>query len=212
VSLVSHKRRLQGHVQEGGVFTRVDLRSGQCFQSSWESVTFEDSQLSMVHFVNSRWISCHLVRTTLYGSNWNAASLRGLVIEDCDMEQASFAGAVLHDIHFRNCRMSYASFVGASLHDVVFENCVLHGADLNYAAATGVQYSKCNLWSSVTSFGCTFWNSGFDIEACNRFAALLARVHPDPASKEILTKLAGSLTCKAVNRLMDEQPDPEPTF
>lgn len=206
-SLVSKKRRLQGHVQQGGFFQKVDLRSGQCFQSVWESVTFEDSLLSMLHLVASKWVHCHLVRTTLYGGNWNAATVHDTIFDDCDMEQASFAGAILRNVHFRNCRLTYGTFAGATLNDVVFESCNLHGADLDVAYASGVQYSKCNLWGVKTAFNCQFWTSGFDVETCNRFAAMLARVHPDPAAKMALMQMAGELTYNAIDRLMRAEPD-----
>lgn len=212
VNLARHKRRLQGHVQQGGLFVNVDLRSGQAFQSVWESVTFEKSQLAMVHFVGSKWVNCQLTDTTAYGANWNAASLHEMVFTDCDMEQASFLGASIRNVVFRNCRLAYASFAGATLHDVVFDGCNLHSCDLDYAAATGVQYSKCNLWSAKTAFGCTFWNSGIDVESCNRFAALLSRIHPDPDTKAKLRAIAGEITYKAVDRLMAEESDPEPSF
>jgi len=202
-SLAAMKRRLQGHVQQGGLFRKVDLRSGQAFQSVWEGVAFEDSRLSMVHFVNSKWVHCHLDRTDIYGGNWNAASLHDVTFTGCDGEQISFAGAVLRNVVFRDCRLAYSSFVGASLDNCLFDNCNLHGADLDIAVATGVQYAKCNLWSAKTAFGCSFWNSGLGVDDCQRFAALLARVHPDPASKEILVKLAGEKTFAAVCRLMD---------
>lgn len=206
-SLVSFKRRMQGHVQQGGVFVNTDLRSGQGWQSVWENVTFEGSRLSMVDFRASRWVNCHLKGTDIYGANFNAATLNGAVIDGCDGEQVSFAGAVLRNVTFSDCRLAYASFVGATLHDVVFDRCNLHGADLDYAEATGVQYSKCNLWSAKSAFGCAMWNSGFDVTACNRFVAMLARVHPDPAAKKALIAVAGDTTFKAVSRLMDSPPD-----
>lgn len=211
-SIVSFKRRLQGHVQQGGCYGNADLRSGQAFQSVWESVTFKGSRLSMVDFRGSKWVNCHLTDTTLYGANFNAASLHEVVIEGCDIEQASFAAASIRNVIFRKCRLAYASLVGATLHDVVFDGCDLRGADLDYAAATGVQYAKCSLWSAKTAFGCTFWNSGLDVESCNRFAAMLSRVHPDPTAKATLRAMAGETTYKAVDHLMSEQPDPEPNF
>ena len=206
-TLVSMKRRLHGHVQQGGHFHDVDLRSAQAFQSVWESLTFSKSRLSMVDFRASKWTAVTLNSTTLYGANFNAAGLHNVVFLDCDMEQASFQGAVLRNVHFKDCRLAYGSFAGATLHDVVFEGCNLHGADLDYAEATGVQYAKSNLWSAKTVFGCAFWNSGFTVETCNRFAALLARVHPDPKSKEALIAVAGKTTYDAVDRLMRPEPD-----
>lgn len=206
-SLVAHKRRLQGHIQQGGDFLKVDLRSGQCFQSVWEGVSFTDSRLSMVHFLNSKWVNSHLVSTDIYGTNFNAGSFHDVTFTGCDGEQASFAGAVLRNVTFRDCRLAYSSFVNATLHDVLFDNCNLHGADMDVAAATGVQYAKCNTWGVKAAFGCQWWNSGFDVETCNRFAAMLARVHPDPAAKEILMKLAGDTTFRAVDRLMRPEPD-----
>lgn len=212
-SIVSYKRRLHGHIQQGGYYENTDLRSGQAFQSVWEGVTFKKSLLSMVDFRGSKWVHSHLDHTTLYGSNWNAAGIHDVVFLGCDSEQASFNGAVLRNVHFKSCRLAYASFAGATLHNVVFEDCNLHGADLDYAEATGVQYAKCNLWSAKTSFGCAFWNSGFTVETCNRFAALLARIHPDPDTKARLIAIAGDNTYKAVSRLMDAPPNgDEPEF
>jgi uncharacterized protein YjbI with pentapeptide repeats len=211
-SLVSFKRRMQGHVQQGGVFTGSDLRSGQAFQSVWENVTFDDARLSMVDFRGSKWVNCHLVKTAFYGANFNAATLNGVVIDGCDGEQASFVGAVLRNVTFTNCRLAYASFAGATLHDVVFDSCNLHGANLIAAETSGVQYAKSNLWSAEVQLGCSFWNSGFGVADCERFAALLARIHPDPAAKEILVKLAGARTYNAVCRLMESQDGNGPEF
>ena len=211
-TLVSFKRRLQGHVQQGGYFHDNDLRSAQAFQSVWENVTFAKSRCSMVDFRASKWVNSHLTETTLYGSNFNAANLNGVNFLNCDMEQSSFQGAVLRNVHFKNCRLAYGSFAGATLHDVVFEGCNLHGTDLDVAAASGVQYAHSNLWSAKTAFGCAFWNSGFTVETCNRFAALLARVHPDPTAKEALIAIAGEATYKAVDRLMADHPDDSPEF
>lgn len=206
-SLVGRKRRLQGHVQHGGHVYEADLRSVQAFQSVWENVEFDHSRLSMGDFRASKWVNCKITKTTLYGGNFNAATLHGVVVTDCDAEQASFAGAVLRDIVFRDCRLAYSSFVGATLHNVIFVDCNLHGSDLDYAEATGVQYSKCNLWSAKTAFGCTFWNSGFDVETCNRYLALIARVYPNTETQKALTAIAGEATYKAVSRLMDTEPD-----
>ena len=212
VSLVAHKRRLQGHVQQGGDFQKVDLRSGQCFQSVWEGVSFTDSRLSMVHFVNSKWVGCTLDSTDIYGANFNAGSFHDVTFTGCDGEQVSFAGAVLRNVVFKDCRLAYASFVGASLTNVVFESCNLHGCDLDYAVANGVSYLKSNLWAAKVAFGCTFWNSTFGVDDCERFAALLARVHPDPEAKATLVRLAGAKTYNAVCRIMEEKPDPESVF
>ena len=206
-SIVSMKRRLQGHVQQGGYFDDVDLRSAQAFQSVWESLTFAKSRLSMVDFRASKFVSCQITDTALYGSSFNAAGLHNVVFLDCDMEQASFQGAVLRNVHFTSCRLAYSTFAGATLHDVVFEGCNLHGCDLDYAEATGVQYAKSNLWSAKTVFGCTFWNAGFDISSCNRYVALIARAHPDPKAKEALIAIAGKATYEAVDRLMRPDPD-----
>ena len=206
-SIVSMKRRLQGHVQQGGFFHDIDLRSGQCFQSVWESLTFSKTSLSMVDLRASKFINCTITDTTLYGSSWNAANLHGVTFTGCDAEQASFLGAVLRDVVFTDCRLAYSTFAGATLHDVVFESCNLHGCDLDYAEATGVQYAKSNLWSAKSVFGCTFWNAGFDVETCNRYIALIARAHPDPETKEKLIALAGENTYKAVDRLMRPEPD-----
>lgn len=211
-SIVSFKRRLQGHVQQGGFYRDIDLRSGQAFQSVWEAVTFQKSRLSMVDFRASKWVNCGLNECTFYGANASASNFHGVTFRECDMEQASFAGAVLKNVVFRKCRLAYASFAGATLHNVVFDGCNLHGADLDYAEATGVQYANSNLWSAKTTFGCAFWNSGFSVETCNRFAALLARVHPDPKAKEALIGIAGENTFRAVDRLMRPDPADTPEF
>ena len=206
-SIVSFKRRLQGHVQQGGFYNDIDLRSGQAFQSSWESVTFRKSRLSMCDFRGSKWVSCSLDGTTFYGANANAANFHGVAFTDCDMEQASFVGAVLKNVVFRNCRLAYSTFAGATLHNVMFDGCNLHGASLLYAEATGVQYANSNLWSSEIALGCSFWNSAFGMDDCRRFAAMLARVCPDPTAKETLRSLAGELTYKAIDRLMRPESD-----
>lgn len=211
-SLAGMKRRLMGHVQQGGLFQKVDLRSGQCFQSVWEGVSFEDSRLSMVHFVNSKWVNSHLTDTDIFGGNWNASNLHDVTFTGCDGEQVSFAAAVLRNVTFRDCRLAYASFVNATFHNVLFEGCNLRGADLDVAEATGVQYSKCNLWSAKTAFGCAFWNAAVGVDDCKRFAAMLARIHPDPAAKEVLVNLAGTKTYNAVCRLMDSTGDDTPEF
>ena len=212
-SLVSFKRRMQGHVQQGGEFRNLDLRSGQAFQSAWENVLFDGCKASMVDFRGSRWVNTKVHGTTFYGANFNAATLHGVEFVDGDGEQASFLGAVLRNVVFRNCRLSYASFMGATFDGVVFTDCNLHGADLDVAEATNVGYLGSNLWSAKATFGCAFWNSTIDEESCNRFAALLARVHPDQTAREALIAMAGDNTYKAVCRLMDTRPDRnEPEF
>lgn len=212
-SLVSFKRRMQGHVQQGGYFQNLDLRSAQAFQSAWENVTLEGCKASMVDFRGSRWVTGKFLGTTFYGANFNAATLHGMEFVDCDGEQSSFQGAVLRNVVFRNCRLSYASFLGATLDGVLFSDCNLHGADLDFAEATDVGYLGSNLWSAKATFGCAFWNATFDTETCNRFAALLARIHPDQTAREALIAMSGDNTYKAVCRLMDTRPDRnEPEF
>lgn len=206
-TVVSLKRRLQGHVQQGGTFSNADLRSAQGFQSVWENVVFDGSRLSMADLRGSKWVNCRMEKTTFYGGNFNAAGFNGLVIVDGDGEQSSFAAAVLKNVVFRDCRLAYSSFVGASLDNVVFEDCNLHGADLDFAEANGVQYLGCNLWGVKSAFGCAFWNSNFDRETCDRFAAMLARVHPDEESKKTLVAMAGDNTYRAISRLMDSTPE-----
>ena len=201
-SIVSFKRRLQGHVQQGGFFKDSDLRSGLAFQSVWEGVHFEKSRLSMVDFRASKWVNSHLMDTTFYGSNWNAANIHDVVFFGCDGEQASFAGAVLRNVVFTDCRLAYASFTGATFDNVRFVRCNLHGCALDMAAANDVSYLGSNLWSAVVPFGCAFWNSSFDSETANRFAAMLARVHPDDAAKAALMEIAGDSTYRAVCRVM----------
>jgi uncharacterized protein YjbI with pentapeptide repeats len=211
-SLVAQKRRLQGHVQQGGDIKKADLRSGQAFQSVWEGVSFTDSRLSMVDFRASKWVNCHLTDTDIYGASFNAGALHDVTFTGCDGEQVSFAGAVLHNVIFRDCRLAYSSFVGASLSGVMFESCNLHGGDLDYAVANGVSYLKSNLWAAKTTFGCAFWSSTFGVDDCERFAALLARVHPDPSAKEALMRMAGSRTYNAVCRLMESTDGDAPEF
>lgn len=201
------KRRLQGHIQQGGSFDNKDLRSAQGFQSVWENVAFHASRFSMADLRGSKWVNCQLEGTTFYGANFNAAGFNGVTFVDGDGEQASFAGAVLKNVVFRNCRLAYSSFVGASLDNVVFEDCNLHGADLDFAEANGVQYLGCNLWGVKAAFGCAFWNATFDRDTTDRFAAMLARVHPDAESKKTLIAMAGDNTYRAVCRLMDSAPE-----
>jgi uncharacterized protein YjbI with pentapeptide repeats len=212
-SLVSFKRRMQGHVQQGGDFKGLDLRSAQAFQSAWENVTLDACKASMVDFRGSRWVNGRFLGTTFYGASFNAATLHGMEFVDSDGEQASFQGAVLRNVVFRNCRLAYASFMGATLDGVLFSDCNLHGADLDLAEATGVSYLGCNLWGAKAAFGCGFWNSSFDEETCNRFAAILARIHPDQTASEALIAMSGENTYRAVCRLMDTKPDTdEPEF
>jgi uncharacterized protein YjbI with pentapeptide repeats len=211
-TVLSSKRRLQGHVQQGGVFTGHDLRSAQAFQSAWEKVTFDGAKLSMGDFRASKWVGCELTNVGIWGANFNAATLHGVVFNECDGEQMSFAGAILRDVVFRPCRLAYSSFAGASLDGVSFIGCNLHGCDATFAVAENVGYLGSNLWSARTEFGCSFWNSTFDAETCGRFAALLARVHPDPDAKQLLVQIAGEKTFKAVDRLMTLPDDNSPEF
>lgn len=206
-SLVAKKRRLQGHAQQGGRFTDLDLRSAQAFQSAWEGVAFERCRSGMADFRGSRWVSCNLVGTEVYGASFNAATLHRVTFSNCDMEQASFLGANIRDVDFLNCRLAYGTFAGATLADVRFMGCNLHGADLDLAESKDVFYDNCNLWGVKSAFGCAFWNARFDDESCRRFAAMLARVHPDEEAQLMLRAVAGDTTYKAVCRLMDEPPD-----
>lgn len=212
-TIVSLKRRLQGHVQQGGAFSNSDLRSAQGFQSVWENVSFHGSRLSMADLRGSKWVNCRLEGTTFYGGNFNAAGFNGVTVVDGDGEQSSFAGAVLKNVVFRNCRLAYSSFVGASLDNVVFEQCNMHGCSLDLAEANNVSYVGSNLWSAIVPLGCAFWNSTFDVETANRFAAMLARVHPDADAKATLVGIAGDATYNAVCRVMGQRGDgPEPEF
>lgn len=206
-SLVAKKRRLQGHVQQGGTFSGLDLRSAQAFQSAWEGVELLKCRAGMSDFRGSRWISCEVDETEVYGANFNAATLHRVTFSHCDMEQASFVGANLRNVDFVQCRLAYGSFAGATLADVRFSDCNLHGTDLDLAESHGVSYERCNLWGVKSAFGCAFWSAKFDEESCRRFAAILARVHPDEEAAMMLRAIAGDNTYKAVCRLMDEPPD-----
>ena len=206
-SIVKIKRRLMAHTQQGGSFTGSDLRSAQAFQSIWEGVSFQKAMLSMGDYRASKWVHCGISDTGTWGANFSGATLHDVVFERCDGEQMSFAGAVLRNVVFRDCRLAYSSFVNATLDGVVFERCNLRGADLDMAESTGVGYLDCNLWSAKTAFGCAFWESTFSLETCNRFAAMLARIHPDQKSRDALVGIAGERTYRAVCRLMDSPPD-----
>lgn len=208
-SLVAKKRRLQGHVQQGGRFADLDLRSAQAFQSAWEGVAFERCRSGMVDYRGSRWVSCSFAGTEVYGANFNAATLHRVTFDNCDMEQVSFLGANVRDVEFRGCRLAYSSFAGATMAGVRFFDCNLHGADLDLAESNGVIYEGSNLWGVKNALGCSFWNARFDEDSCRRFAAMLARVHPDEEARLMLQAVAGDTTYKAVCRLMDAPPDSE---
>jgi uncharacterized protein YjbI with pentapeptide repeats len=211
-TVLGSKRRLQGHVQQGGVFTGGDLRSAQAFQSVWERVQFEGAKLSLGDFRASKWTACSLSDTGTWGANLSASTLHDVTFDNCDGEQMSFAGAIMKDVVFRKCRLAYASFAGASMDGVSFINCNLHGADLTPAIAEHVSYLGSNLWSAKTEFGCSFWNSTFDEETCNRFAAMLARVHPDKQTRATLIGIAGDNTYRAISRLMASAEADTPEF
>ena len=211
-TLTSMKRRLQGHVQQGGHVYEADLRSVQAFQSVWENVEFDHSRLSMGDFRGSKFTNCVFTKTTVYGSNWNAATLHGVSFDGCDAEQVSFVGAVLRKAVFTDCRLAYSSFAGATFHDVRFIRCNLHGCSLDMAEANDVSYLGSNLWSAVVPLGCAFFNSSFDADTANRFAAMLARVHPNESAKAALIGMAGETTYRAVCRLMQATDESGPEF
>lgn len=211
-SIQAMRRRLHGQRIRGGTFHMKDLRSAQAFQSIWEMVTLADCWAGMADFRQTSWVGSKIENTTLYGANFFGSNLHDVELAGVDAEQVNFGACILKGVRFLNCRLPYSSFAGATLQDCTFVGCNLHGADLDFIEGTSVEYRDCNLWSAKQALGCAFWNSGFDAKTCNRFAAMLARVHPEPAAKAALITLAGDNTYRAVDRLMTEKPDDGPEF
>lgn len=211
-SIQAMRRRLHGQRIKGGIFAGKDLRSAQGFQSVWERVTLTDCMAGMADFRQSSWVGTNIVNSAIYGANFFGSNLHDVELADVDAEQVNFGACILKGVRFVRCRLSYSSFAGSTLQDCAFIECNLHGADLDLIEGTAVEYRDCNLWSAKQALGCAFWNGKFDAKSCNRFAAMLARVHPDPAAKAALITLAGDNTYRAVDRLMTEKPDDGPEF
>lgn len=123
---------------------------------------------------------------------------------NCRLGGSSFVGSVFRDVVFSGCDLQYANLAGVTIRKAFFRGCNLHGADLDFLENNFCELEDCNVWGAKASLGCQFFNSRFDERTCDRFVAMVARVHPDPEKRAKLEGVAGR-ELRVVKRLMDSR-------
>ena len=205
ISLI--RRKLQGFVlpENALIPPGIDLRSALATNSTWERARFVDSRFGVADFSRSRFLDVVFSDCAAPLAQMGGCSFEGCAFVDCDLEQAVFVGSVFRDVQFVRCRLAYSSFAGATLRDGIhFNDCNMHGADVDFLENHGAVFEHCNLWGAKASLGCQFYNSEFDARTCDRFTAMVARLHPDPVKRAKLEELAGR-ELGPVKRLMDRR-------
>lgn len=160
------------------------------------------ADFSRSEFFGGMWDQCEAPMVQMGG-----CVLDGCEFVDCNLEQAVFVGSILKDVRFVRCRLAYSSFAGATIRSAEFVKSNLHGADLDFIENNHAVFDDCDLWGARASLGCQFWNGTFDERTCDRFVAMVARIHPDPDKRARLEGVAGN-QLRVVKRLMDRR-EPE---
>ena len=106
---------------------------------------------------------CRLGRSRMTGSPSDAASLRDVLFQDCDLSQCRFTKASLTRCAFDGCKALGADLSGASLRDVSFSNCRLDLANCNAAALRDVAFRDCSMEDAALS-GCRV--RGLTLDRC----------------------------------------------
>lgn len=198
------RRRAQGWREEDVAHEKEDLRSLSAPLSTFAGSSFVDCEMGLSDLTGAVVTRSVFRNSRLPLTRFNAATLDAVQFIGCDLEQASFAGAVLRGVSFVDCRVAYSTFVGATFRNVAFLNSNLHGADLDVIESVGASFLGSSLWGVKVAFGCAFWNSKFDERTVNYFAALVARIHPNPESQGTIARLAGR-SYRVVERLMRQR-------
>lgn len=203
ISLI--RRKLQGFAGEGE-FGPADLQFSLATMSSWKGA-FRKIKLGAANFERSRFTNFAFVDCSAQMLSLGGSTFDHVEFTDCDLGGSSFVGAILKNVTFRGCDMQYANFAGATIRSAVFDDCNLHGADLDFIENNRAKFVDCNLWGAKASLGCQFFNSEFDERTCDRFVAMVARLHPNDEKRARLEGLAGR-ELPVVKRLMDRR-EPE---
>lgn len=206
MSLLRIKRRAEGFQGNDEPFDGIDLRSTKGFGSQYSGCTFTECKIDLSDFRSSKFTNCTFIKCSMNRVDMSSSFIENSVFLDCDLEQAAFMGTWFKDTVFKDCRMAYGEvmFQMATIHSAVsFIGCNLRGSNLDFRSveAGELTFEDCNLWSARTSFGCAFWNSHFDKQTCDRFVAMIARVHPEKESQVKLMEIAGD-EYRVVERVM----------
>lgn len=203
-----HKRRLQGNQAKGETFKGLDLSNMEAYGAHWIGCTFEDCDISLANLSGTGSIEeCTFINCDLKMTSFRASAIRLTKFSGCDLRKSSFMGcSPLADSVFDDCKMQYSGFFEASVYRTNFTNCNLHGADLRFIEASGNNFTGSNLWNVSVNIGCQFFSSVFDERSVELWAAIAARVHPDPEAARILREVSGKHYALAT-RLMGSPQD-----
>ena len=204
--LLAVKRRTEGLVYEDETYDGLDLRSMRAFGARFVGCKFTDCKFDLADMRTVRLESCTFTGCSVTKVDLTTSTLDRVGFIGCDLEQTSMAGAYLSDVNFQECRMAYGDtmFQSASVKaNVTFDGCNLHGSNLDFrvSEAGALRFKNCNLWGAKAAFGCAFWQSEFDEQTCQRFIAMVARVHPNNDTRIKLMALAGD-EYRVVDRVM----------
>lgn len=208
-SLVKFKRRLQGFKGLELQLTNLDLTACNAFGSEWEKCLFDSCQFDGGTFKSATFRDCEFRDCTGRLADFSLTTIERTTIVNLKAPQASFYAANLDDVTFTHGDLSHVSFADANANRLSFFHTNLHGANLVFREAlTPIDWTGSNLWGTVVSLGCAFWNGTFDSRQCRIFAAMLARRVPNGDTEgEVMRlsvqKVAGK-EVELVERLMKE--------
>ncbi len=115
-------RGLKGSLSDfsQSVFERAELRASDFDKCIFNGVSFtKASKLSGARF---------------YMSNFYAASLQGLIIEDLELDRCNFIEATAEKTHFHNCALPGTAFLKSRLSELSFDKCRLPNIRFTYGS------------------------------------------------------------------------------
>jgi uncharacterized protein YjbI with pentapeptide repeats len=111
----------------------VVIETERVFGLELTDVIFRDGGLANVDARGGLLRRVEIERTRLVGFGLSDGDAADVLVSDCSLELASFAGATLRSVRFENVNLTDASFMHARLELVEFIDCRLAGADFRGA-------------------------------------------------------------------------------
>ena len=171
-----HGAQMASWFVQGAFFDEADFSSASMVEWTTDALAYDglyetapESERAM-SAKNARFENCLLEECNLSGGDLEDASfLLTKFTDDCILNGASFANAMMDQTDFIEANLSGASFSAARLDKTTFESCNLTGAGFNRAMVRSVSFKDASMhgvsFSGAMVDGADF--TGTDLSTCN---------------------------------------------
>lgn len=130
---------------EGSRIAQSDLGGATLHGARFMDVELHRSNLANVQARGIELVRCELVGCRLTGARLSEGRLTDVLLRECRIDLATFAGSTFERVTFEGCLMTGSEFQSVTADSLRLESCELVDADFSGARFARTEMRRCNL-------------------------------------------------------------------